>query len=86
MLGNPSLRLRFERLTGDLQAKEVLVSNFINNEKLRSPAVRKGLVEVLEQIPVSEASLIRFQQLVDYENSIPGPPPAPTPTPPTDNM
>lgn len=69
----PALRIRYRSLVTELQAKEVIASNFVNNPKLRSPAVRNALLNLLSKSPMTSGDMISFQQFIDDVNHRPPP-------------
>jgi hypothetical protein len=64
---SPSLRIELQFAIDQNEAKKTLVNNFVGTPSMRSPAVRKRLLDLLASKEITESDLLGLQALVDTE-------------------
>ncbi len=68
-LMSASLKIEIKRVAEMVKVKEILNSEFVGKESIRSPLVRSTLLSVMQKPMVSPEDLSRLQQVVDREKA-----------------
>ncbi len=69
LLMSPALKIEIKRTAEAAKVKEILASEFVGKQSLRSPRVRQILLDVMSKDDIQPQDIERLQEIVDREKA-----------------